>query len=89
MKLELDEGEASATALALEVGDAALIIDKLKERKAAALLKLRYSGTFGVILRAKQAGFIERISPIIEKIRATDFRFSEKLLTLVLEQSGG
>lgn len=88
LQFELDEGEASAIALALEMDDSALLIDELKGRKVAGMLNLKYSGTFGLLLRAKQEGFISRVKPILEKVRATDFRFSEKLLEIVLEQAG-
>ncbi len=76
--LEVDNGEASAIALSVEDGNALLIIDDNKARKLAAKLQLAYTGTLGVILRAKQMGIITEIKPIIKKIQATNFRFSEK-----------
>ena len=88
LALELDEGETSAIALSLEIDDSILLIDDLKGRRIAEKLKLRYSGTFGLILRAKQEGIIGEIKPIIEKIKKTNFRFSEILLKSVLEQAG-
>lgn len=86
--MDLDPGEASALALCLEIDNAILIIDDLKGRKVAERLKLKYSGTFGLILRAKQLGILKTIQPILDKIRATDFRFSEILFNNILDQAG-
>ncbi|MDP3431948.1 MAG: DUF3368 domain-containing protein [Bacteroidota bacterium] len=52
------------------------------------MINLRYSGTFGLILRAKQVGIFQSVKPILDKIRKTNFRFSEKIFDSILEQSG-
>jgi predicted nucleic acid-binding protein len=88
LEREIDKGEASAIILSLEIADSILLIDDLKGRKIAEQLGLRYSGSFGLILRAKQEGFITSIKPLIDRIRKTDFRYSEKLLYAILEQAG-
>jgi predicted nucleic acid-binding protein len=88
LEMDLDEGEASAIALSLEMKNPILMIDELKGRKVAEKLNLRYSGTFGLILRAKQIGLIKSVKPILEKIKTTNFRFDEKLFEKVLEQAG-
>jgi predicted nucleic acid-binding protein len=86
--MDLDKGEASAIALSLEMEGSILMLDELKGRKVADKLNLRYSGTFGLILRAKQIGILERVKPILEKIKLTNFRFNDKLFEKVLEQAG-
>ena len=88
LEMELDAGEASAIALSLETDNSILIIDDLKGRKVAERLKLKYSGTFGLILKAKQEGILTNISPIINKIIQTNFRFSENLLETILREAG-
>jgi predicted nucleic acid-binding protein len=88
LEMDLDPGEASAIALALEIDNTLLIIDDLKGRKVADRLKIKYSGTFGLILKAKQVGLIEKIRPVLEKIKSTNFRFSESLFEIILEQAG-
>ena len=70
-----------------EIENAILLIDDLKGRKVADRLKLRYSGTSGLRLKSKELGIITTIKPIIKKIRRTNFRFSEKLLTEILNQA--
>src|SRR5690554_4511394 len=74
LEMDLDEGESSAIALSLEMKNPVLILDELKGRKVAEKLNLRYSGTFGLILKAKQIGLIKSVKPILEKIKSTNFR---------------
>ena len=77
LEMDLDKGEASSIALSLGVENGILIIDDLKGRKVEEKLRLRYSGTFGMILKAKELGIIKSVKPILEKIRLTDFRFTK------------
>ncbi len=86
--MDLDEGEASAIALSFEVENSILLIDDLKGRKIAERLYLRYSGTLGLILKAKQIGKIKSVREILEKVKNTNFRFSEKLLNTIIEEAG-
>lgn len=88
LQMDLDEGESSAIALSLEFENSILIIDDLKARKIAEMLNLKFSGTFGLILKAKQLGFLKSVKPILVKIKSTNFRFSEELYNLILEESG-
>jgi predicted nucleic acid-binding protein len=85
--MNLDEGDASAIALTLETEGSILIVDDLKGRKVADQLGLKYSGTLGLILKAKQAGMIKSVRPISERIKTTHFRFSEKLLETILKEA--
>lgn len=87
LEMDLDKGEASAIALMLEIDDAILLIDDLKGRKIAEKLNLNFSGTFGLLLKAKQLGIIKSIKPILDKIRLTNFRFSDKLFSEILKQA--
>ncbi|MEL6943233.1 MAG: DUF3368 domain-containing protein [Bacteroidota bacterium] len=81
----LDLGEASAIALALESKDALLIIDERKGRSIAKSLKIPIIGTLGILIEAKRAGIAKDYIAIIEKLRADDFRMSDKLLIKVLD----
>jgi len=63
------------------------ILDDLKARKLAAKLNLRFTGTLGVIHRAKQIGAIEKVRPIIEKLLATDFRISGNIVAELLRKN--
>jgi len=81
-------GGASAIALSLETENTILKIDDLKGRKVAEKLRLKYSGTFGLIVKAKQNGIVTTIRPVLNKIKETDFRFSESLFRTILNEAG-
>jgi len=49
----------------------------IKENKAQ--FRLQYTGTIGVIIKAKLMGIIPSIKPLLNKIRQTDFRMSEEI----------
>lgn len=59
----LDNGESSAIALALETPGSTVILDDYKARRLADQLKLSYTGTLGVIVKAKLMGVIHPLSP--------------------------
>lgn len=80
----IDRGEASSVALALELGNCFLILDDLRARKMASVLALSFTGTLGVIASAKKRGIIAAARPIFEKIRETDFRFSDAFFAAIL-----
>ena len=88
LEMELDKGEASAIALSYEVEDAVLVLDDLRARKVAARLNINFTGTFGVIAKAKKSGVISSVKPLLEKIRKTNFRFSESVFTQTLIEAG-
>lgn len=88
INMNLDEGEASAIALAMDLKRSILIIDDLKGRKVAEHLNVRYSGTLGLILRAKQEGILVSVKPIIKKIEKTNFRIDKNLILTILNEAG-
>lgn len=80
----LDKGESSAIALALEKPNSLLLIDEQKGRKIADKLGIPITGSLGVLLAAKEMGFINSVSTVLQKIKHTDFRISSALETAVL-----
>lgn len=85
LETQVDSGEASAIALAMEIDDSLLLLDDLKARKLAGKLNLRFTGTLGVITKAKQIGVISEVKPIINSLLMTDFRISENVIEELLK----
>lgn len=67
LEKNLDKGEASSLALALEIQDCRLVIDDLDGRKMARQLGLNFTGTLGILTEAKENGFIDAVKPLLEK----------------------
>lgn len=87
LEMQIDKGEASAIALALEKSENIIILDDWKARKLAERLGLSVTGTLGVIIKAKNIGLIPSIKPYLEKIRETNFRISEELEQFALKEA--
>ena len=80
LETQVDLGEASAIALAKEMDEPLLLLDDLKARKLVKKLNLNFTGSLGVINKAKQIGVIDEIKPILNKILSTDFRISKQII---------
>jgi len=63
LETQIDLGEASAIALAKEMEFPLLLLDDLKARKLAKKLNIKFTGTLGVIHKAKQIGAIKKLNP--------------------------
>ena len=87
LEMQVDKGEASTIALALETSENIIILDDWKARKLADRLGLSVTGTLGVIIKAKNNGIIQSIKPYLDKIRETNFRFSEELEQIALKEA--
>jgi len=87
LEMHIDKGEASAIALALETSDNIVILDDWKARKVAERLGISVTGTLGVIIKAKNTGIIPSIKPYLDKIRETNFRISEELEQIALNEA--
>jgi len=87
LEMQIDKGESSAITLALETLHCTLILDDYKARKIAEQLRLSYTGTIGVIIKAKLLGIIPSIKPYLEKIRQTDFRISVAIEIQALKEA--
>jgi uncharacterized protein len=69
LKTQLDEGEANAIALAMELGDVFVILDDKKARNIAQQMGLKVIGTIGMLLRAKKQGVISELTPLLNDLQ--------------------
>lgn len=72
LKLSVDAGEAEAIALAYE-RRCRIILDDRKARAVALQLGVPVTGTVGLLLKAKQAGVIPSVLPLLDALDAHHF----------------
>ena len=65
---DLDRGEAEVLALAQERRARLVIIDEKLGRRHAQRLGLPLTGSLGVLIRAKQAGVIAELAPLLDEL---------------------
>lgn len=86
---ELDEGEAHAIALSLELKADMLIIDERKGRRSAEYLGLSYTGLGGILLRAKRFHLIESVGELLNEIESVSgFYLSSQARNIILQAAG-
>ncbi len=86
--IQLDEGEAHAIALAIEMKSDLLIIDEYEGRKIATQLKLQITGVGGILVRAKLRSFIPSVKTVLDLMRShANFYLSEKVYNEILRQA--
>jgi predicted nucleic acid-binding protein len=85
---QLDPGESEAIALAIELRADTILIDESRGRKIATRHGLRTVGVLGLLVRAKRAGHITAVSPLIDELTLkVRFRISPALRYEVLRDA--
>lgn len=75
----LDAGESEAIVLAQELNARYVLLDDGLARRKARRIGLRMTGTLGILLMAKDAGLIPAVGPILDELKQTDFRMSDRV----------
>jgi predicted nucleic acid-binding protein len=87
LSADLEMGEATSIALALELSDCLLIIDEKKGRRTAKQLGIDITGTFGIVMKGIEDGLIEAPNTIVDRLERAGFRLSESLKTVLTERT--
>ncbi len=82
---DLDKGEAEVIVLANETKADLVIIDEKLGREYANHFSLKLTGTIGVLLKAKELGIINKIEPLLTKMKENGIWISQKFINKVLE----
>jgi len=88
LKEFVDDGEAEAIALALDISADILLVDDRDARDLAKKLGLQVMGTLGVLALAKYRGLIQEVKPIIDELVGSGFWISSRILKEFLRESG-
>ena len=85
LSLLVDAGEAESIQLALEQNAHLLIIDDRKGRKIAKSRDIRIIGTGGILISAKKAGLLAKVSPVLNELANVGYRLSPGLCKRIIE----
>jgi predicted nucleic acid-binding protein len=89
LRLELDQGESAAIAIAIELSHTQILMDERDGRAKAKGLGLQPVGILGVLLRAKLAGQIPSVETSLRALKIeAGFFIANELYDGVLIQAG-
>ncbi len=83
-KLGMGSGELEAITLYRELNADLLLIDDNRGKKFAILNGIKVIGSLGVLIKAKEKGYIKEVKPLINLIEKSEIYISEKLINQVL-----
>lgn len=77
----LDPGERQAVSLAAELGeDTVLMMDDQAGRRAARQLGGSVTGVIGLLLRAKEVGRVDTVTPLLMQLREAGYWLSDEII---------
>ena len=88
LALDLGAGELSAMALALENPNHVILLDDGLARRTATAAGLTVWGTLKVLLEAKLLGLVDRIEPMIGRLREAGMWISDDIKLRILKLAG-
>jgi predicted nucleic acid-binding protein len=84
----VDRGEAEAIALANSMPDSTVLLDDSRARRVAERFGIRRIGTLGILRRAKKAGLLDQVRPLVERLRDNSIYMRQSLIDAVLRDVG-
>lgn len=84
----LGSGERAVVAYARSQDSNVVGLDDLQARQLAESVGLKVVGTLGILLRAKQAGLISTVQPLLEEVIVQGFHLNPELYRDVLALAG-
>ncbi|MCC6569564.1 MAG: DUF3368 domain-containing protein [Anaerolineales bacterium] len=89
LRRELDDGEAEAIALALELGVETILMDERDGRLIAKAMRLAPIGVLGVLVRAKHEGDVGSLKEALDLLQNNaGFYIGEDLAKTILSEAG-
>lgn len=83
LRASIDAGERSAIALGIELR-ATLLIDDRRARTVAEASGRPVIGTLGLLVRAREEGFITSLRPLLERLKMTGYFMPTDLVAKAL-----
>ena len=87
-KSQLHDGEVEVMIPAMEQHADVVVIDDQNAKKYAKYLELLVTGTLGVLMKAKQKGYLSELKPVLNVMVQNDIYIKPSLAELCLKQVG-
>lgn len=87
-KSQLHDGEVEVMILAMEQQADVVVIDDQNAKKYAKYLELPVTGTLGVLMKAKQKGYLSELKPVLDVMVQNGIYIKPSLVELCLKQVG-
>jgi len=87
-KVGLGLGELEAITLYKELDADVLLIDDNRAKKYAVLNDVKVIGSLGILIKAKEKGYIDKVKPFLNDIMKSEVYISDKLVAKVLDICG-
>ncbi len=88
LEKDLDPGESAAIALAVEIKAELVILDERDARETAEIYNLKKTGFIGILMKAKQKGFIDSVEKYLDQAIEKGFWIDEKLYQSIIKKIG-
>ena len=88
LALDLGAGELATMALALEHTNHVVLLDDKLARRTAEAAGLHVWGTLKVLLEAKQAGLVDRIAPLLDRLAISGMWISQEIRLRIFTLAG-
>ena len=85
MAADLGQGEREVLSLAIGKSDVLALLDDGLARHFAKYLEVPFTGTLGVLVKAKVEGLIEEVAPVVDCLQLLGFRLDSNTRQAVLE----
>ena len=84
-KSQLHDGEVEVMILAMEQKADVVVIDDQNAKKYAKYLELQVTGTLGVLMKAKQKGYLSELKPVLDVMAQNGIYIKPSLVELCLK----
>jgi len=85
---DLDDGETEVLILAQEKQADLIVLDEIMGRRYALQMDLNLTGTLGILLKGKQLGYIDKITPLLYELINKNSWINPKLMAKVIRMAG-
>lgn len=87
-RARLHDGEVEVMILARELDADLVVIDDYAARKTAEYIGLTLTGTIGILIKAKQNGYIDEVMPIVQVMEQNGIYYSGQLKAQIRRATG-